>query len=70
MFWREKGGPTVVPPTHTGFGQTVLNMTEAALGGRAEIDYGQDGVSWRLRSPFKGVLTVKQSDDRSSRAVT
>jgi two-component sensor histidine kinase len=71
MFWREKGGRKVVPATHAGFGQTVIRyMTEAALAGRVEIEYDQDGFSWHLRSPIRGVLAVQQSDDRSSHAVT
>ena len=59
MFWREKGGPKVAPPARAGFGQTVImNMTKAALGGNAEIEYGPDGVSWNLRSPIKAILAA------------
>ncbi len=57
MIWREAGGPEVVPPVRSGFGQTVMmRMTEMALRGHVELDYAEDGFSWRLRSPVRKTL--------------
>jgi PAS domain S-box-containing protein len=55
LRWREHGGPAVTRPVLTGFGQKVIvTMTEAAVHGRVEIDYGEAGLTWRLRAPMRG----------------
>jgi PAS domain S-box-containing protein len=61
LRWREHGGPKVVRPMPAGsgqpigFGQKVIaTMTEAAVHGRAEIEYGEAGMTWRLWAPILG----------------
>ena len=57
MSWTESGGPEVEPPTHKGFGQTVMvSMVQAAVRGKAEVEYRQTGLSWTLRAPAEVTL--------------
>jgi PAS domain S-box-containing protein len=59
MQWLEVGGPRVVPPTRTGFGQMVItSMTEASCGGQVEVEYRESGLSWRLLSSVRKTLEV------------
>ena len=40
--WRERGGPTVVPPKHKGFGSRMIERALALqLSGKVAIDYGR-----------------------------
>lgn len=51
LFWTETGGPPVSPPTHKGFGATLLGqVTGRELNGEAEIEYGRGGVRARLQA--------------------
>jgi two-component system CheB/CheR fusion protein len=57
MQWLEEGGPKVAAPTHKGFGQIVIGrMVEAAVDGTAEIDYRENGLSWKLSAPIADAL--------------
>ena len=53
--WRERGGPPVSPPTHTGFGRNVIERSAERLGGTAVLAFDPEGVSWRLRAPDAGL---------------
>lgn len=51
LTWLEKGGPSVSPPTHQGFGSTLLQrVTGRELGGSATIEFRSDGVRATLIS--------------------
>ena len=55
MHWREQGGPAVTRPVRTGFGQLMITgMTEAAMHGGVQLEYGEAGLQWRLRAPLRG----------------
>lgn len=57
ISWLEEGGPKVAPPGHIGFGGMVLGrMAELAVGGMAEIDYRESGLSWKLSAPIESTL--------------
>ena len=57
MHWHEEGGPIVAPPTHGGFGQTVIGpMVESTVGGTVEIDYRATGFCWKLSAPVTDTL--------------
>jgi PAS domain S-box-containing protein len=59
MCWRETGSANIAPPAHVGFAWTVIvNMTEAALGGRVTIEHSNGGFLWQMRSPVKRTLTT------------
>jgi two-component sensor histidine kinase len=40
LTWRERGGPPVANPRHTGFGTTVLKSAFA----NAQVDYAAEGM--------------------------
>jgi PAS domain S-box-containing protein len=57
MRWVEDGGPPVVPPTRNGFGQKVIGpMAEAAISGRAKVQYLPRGLAWTLIAPVAETL--------------
>jgi PAS domain S-box-containing protein len=57
MSWVEELGPIVVPPSHTGFGQKVIqSMVEAAVDGTTDIGYPPSGFFWKLHAPAEEVL--------------
>ena len=59
MTWRESGGPEVVAPDQSGFGQTVMvRMAEYSVQGTVELDYAASGLSWRLTAPLATILDV------------
>lgn len=50
--WVESGGPTVIAPSKTGFGEKVIKrMAASALKGTVDLDYHPTGVIWNLRAP-------------------
>jgi two-component sensor histidine kinase/CheY-like chemotaxis protein len=58
--WMERNGVLVAAPSHRGFGTTVVTtMVEMALDGETELDYGSNGLTWRLTCPLKNVLETK-----------
>ena len=63
MSWMEERGPTVVPPTHKGFGQTVIeDLVEAAVDGTTEIDYPASGFTWKLQAPIESIAEPVTAD--------
>lgn len=51
LIWVESGGPPVAPPTHRGFGSTLLEqVTGRELNGETEVAYRRSGVRVRLRA--------------------
>ena len=57
ISWTERDGPSVVAPTHRGFGTTVVTkMVEMSLDGEAVLEYSSTGLIWRLACPLKNVL--------------
>jgi two-component sensor histidine kinase len=52
LVWEESGGPTVVAPTRTGFGTTIIKRhATAAFGGTVEIDFRPGGLVWQMTAP-------------------
>src|SRR5262245_17824555 len=57
MRWRERGGPTVMPPQRQGFGYSVtVRMVEHALDAKADLAYPSTGLDWRINAPAAVVL--------------
>jgi PAS domain S-box-containing protein len=57
ISWLEEGGPPVKAPAQHGFGQLVIRrMAEMSVGGAAEVDYRESGLSWKLISPIDSTL--------------
>ena len=52
MQWQETGGPKVRPPKSTGFGFIVVkDMMEQRSGGKVELMFAPEGLSWKLDAP-------------------
>jgi PAS domain S-box-containing protein len=51
--WEEVGGPTVTPPTRTGFGSKLIQRVLASeTGGTADIDYRSTGIVFTAVAPL------------------
>src|SRR5262249_13208234 len=62
LHWIEKGGPGVPAPAHSGFGiKVITGSIEHQLGGRAEFDWGPDGLSCSLSIPRHQFRTSRQA---------
>jgi len=49
MWWRERGGPRVSPPTRKGFGTTLIaDLPRAKLNAEVTLDYDPKGLAWTL----------------------
>ena len=54
LLWKESGGPTVKPPTHTGFGKELIErLCPHELSGEAELKYEPSGLECVLVFPLK-----------------
>ncbi|WP_245435368.1 sensor histidine kinase [Microvirga calopogonii] len=54
LSWRERGGPTVKPPTHKGFGSRLIERgLGAELGGKAWVSYAPGGASCEMVLPIE-----------------
>ena len=57
LSWREIGGPEVKPPTHVGFGTTLIERAlDMETGGRAALQYHRTGVVCNVYLPPSSVL--------------
>lgn len=57
LYWKEYGGPAVTKPGPTSFGRLMLEeIVPAAVGGKAELNFYPEGVSYRLSAPEKTLL--------------
>jgi light-regulated signal transduction histidine kinase (bacteriophytochrome) len=57
LTWREIGGPLVTPPTHAGFGTSLIERALAMeTGGRAKLHYHPAGVVCDVFLPSSSVL--------------
>ncbi len=56
MTWKEAGGPDVVPPTHKGFGTTLIERLLAAeLKGDVRLIYDRSGVTFVLEADISRI---------------
>jgi CheY-like chemotaxis protein len=63
LSWREIGGPQVKPPTHVGFGTTLIERALAMeTGGIATLDYRSTGVVCNVSLPSSSVLQATTQD--------
>jgi two-component sensor histidine kinase len=44
LQWIEIGGPTVEPPTHSGFGGRIIEQMIAQLKGESRLDWHAEGL--------------------------
>jgi PAS domain S-box-containing protein len=56
LAWRERGGPQVVAPLHTGFGSLLIERSLAAqLQGRVTMEYAAEGLSCAIDAPLDAI---------------
>ncbi len=70
LTWREWNGPTVAPPSASGFGTQVITRTAAmAVQGKAELEYHPTGLIWQLTFPTSAMrpLPVTHRSDGAAR---
>ncbi|MDF2118966.1 PAS domain S-box protein [Roseiarcaceae bacterium H3SJ34-1] len=59
--WRERGGPTVVPPARYGFGHVVISrMAANSLDGKVSVDYAPDGLGWTISFPISNLAAMSE----------
>jgi PAS domain S-box-containing protein len=57
MSWQELGGPSVIPPMHSGFGSTIIErMVARSLLGSAKVTYAPAGLIWELVAPESALI--------------
>ena len=54
--WTERGGPEIVPPTDTGFGDNLVRTTIAGLGGEISRDWRPEGLVIRVSIPRERLI--------------
>ena len=67
LSWRESNGPRVTPPSHAGFGSTVLKqLVGLSLDAEIASDFAPDGFWWELNAPLAKVVAMDrtQVDER------
>lgn len=53
--WSESGGPPAMATTRKGFGSFILLETPSQFGGDAKMDFGEKGLTYRLRLPLEAI---------------
>jgi PAS domain S-box-containing protein len=67
--WQEKGGPAVVPPAHSGCGDSVVReLVPYELGGSVGLDYLPEGVRCRLQIPRRWLTASTRQESLPSRS--
>jgi len=59
--WQERGGPTVIAPTRTGYGRKIIEDTMRRIG-KHQIEYASSGVKYRMEAPIEKVGWVIEKD--------
>ena len=62
LDWIERGGPAVLPPSHRGFGTTLIcDVPKAALKADIDLCFDTAGLSWSMAAP--SALAVDNTPD-------
>ncbi|MFJ4156341.1 HWE histidine kinase domain-containing protein [Pseudomonas sp. NPDC089752] len=62
ITWSESGGPTVRPPTRSGFGSVLIERSiPFDLGGSSTLEYRPEGLFGLLRIPAKHLTLVEDT---------
>jgi CHASE1-domain containing sensor protein/two-component sensor histidine kinase len=65
--WKETGGPPVVPPSHRGFGRTLLKQRLGHGGASPEISFAPTGLVYEVASPLTSITAMREDDDEMAR---
>jgi two-component system CheB/CheR fusion protein len=62
--WQERDGPPIVPPTHQGFGSTLLEKAAAQdFGARPKISFAPTGLTYEIDAPLSLVTADGTGSD-------
>ena len=68
LDWQERGGPTVSPPTRSGFGSRLIEQSVVQdLGGRVAIDYARGGIRCTIRAPLEPQASILDIEEHGTR---
>jgi two-component sensor histidine kinase len=57
ISWIERDGPPAEPPSHRGFGTTVIDaMAKRAVDGEVQLNFAPAGLEWHLTCPAANAL--------------
>ena len=56
--WQERGGPRVIPPEHTSFGTTLLQLAIGGAETPPDIDYAPEGFIYAFETPLAAVAAT------------
>ncbi|MFK0094697.1 HWE histidine kinase domain-containing protein [Pseudomonas sp. NPDC090592] len=66
ITWRESGGPTVRPPSRSGFGSVLIDRSiPFDLGGTSAVEYHPEGLQGLLRIPAKHFSLAEAAEPAS-----
>lgn len=62
IFWRERGGPEVKPPTRKGFGMELLcEAIPFEFSGAADIEFAKEGLNAKFLLPLREILKLGEA---------
>lgn len=53
--WKETGGPPVKPPSHDGFGMSLISTMGKGFTGRSDVEFAPEGFACRIRVPLDNI---------------
>jgi PAS domain S-box-containing protein len=56
--WEERGGPPVVPPDHTSFGTTLLQLAIGGADTPPDINYAPEGFTYSFEVPLSTIVAL------------
>lgn len=69
ITWRERGGPTVRPPSRSGFGSVLIDRSiPFDLGGTSRIEYRPEGLEGFFKIPAKHLTVAEPLEAVSAQA--
>jgi CheY-like chemotaxis protein len=54
LQWVERGGPPARAPSKRGFGSTLVEQSAKTVGGKAQVVWESEGVTWQITLPLPG----------------
>ena len=58
LFWTERGGPAVQPPTRRSFGTRMMESLGQQLNGQVQLTYEPSGFVYALDVPLGSVMAA------------
>lgn len=62
FFWKETGGPPVVPATRKGFGLTLIDTLTGTLDSAPNVEFANDGLACTLKVPLDTIAAQSETE--------